>query len=248
MDDLSKIYTDTFKLESFNGDFSGRANFQTYFNLMQEIAIRHAHDKGFGTTNMHARKMMWVVTRYELQLEAQVADTCRWRDEITIETWSRGLVDTYAYREFILYKNIQGQKTLLGKASSSWLAIDMKERKPVPFMDESIEKNCIKDKTSGVVARKVNFSNGDSTEMALGEIIVRNSDLDSNNHTNNTKYVQWVYDSLTQAQIKELPRNGFAINYSAEALLGDHVFLFKKENKIQARSAANKVVFTCEFF
>lgn len=238
------VFTDSFKLELFNSDFLGQANIQSYFNLMQEIATRHAHTKNFGTTRLREKNMLWVVTRFELHL----FDICKWRDEIIIETWSRGLVDTYAYREFILYKNNEGIRTLLGKASSSWLAIDMFDRKPVPFVDEAIEKNSIKDKTAGILARKVNFINGNVPEVALGDITVRNSDLDLNNHTNNTKYIQWVYDSITQTQIKTLPKNGFAINYSAEALLGDQVFLFKKENKIQARDKNNKVVFTCEFF
>lgn len=242
--DLSRIFSDTFKLELFNVDFSGRANFQSYFNLMQEIATRHAHVKGFGTTNMHARNMMWVVTRFEIQ----ITETCKWNDEIFIETWSRGLVDAYAYREFILYKLVNGEKIALGKASSSWVALDMTQRKPVTFKDENIENNSLKEKTVGIVPRKINFMNGLSEAKPIGEITVRNSDLDSNNHTNNTKYVQWVYDSLPQSEIKALPKNGFAINYSAEALLGDQVFLFKKDHQIQARGKNDKVVFTCEFF
>jgi acyl-ACP thioesterase len=211
---------------------------------MQEIATRHAHTKGFGTTNMHARNMMWVVTRFEIQ----VLNTCKWNDEIIIETWSRGLVDTYAYREFILYKMVSGERKPLGKASSSWVALDMVQRKPVAFQDENIEKNSLKEKTVGIAPRKINFTNGSADTIALAEMTVRNSDLDTNNHTNNTKYVQWVYDSLTQADIKALPKNGFAINYSSEALLGDQVYLFKKDNQIQARSKSDKVIFTCEFF
>lgn len=242
--DLSRIYSDTFKLELFNVDFSGKANFQSYFNLMQEIATRHAHDKGFGTTNMHAKNMMWVVTRFELQL----TENCKWNDQVYIETWSRGLVDTYAYREFILYKIVGHEKKPLGKASSSWVALDMTQRKPVLFKDENIEKNSLKEKTVEISPRKVNFNNGKSEPFAIGDIVVRNSDLDINNHTNNTKYVQWVYDCLPQSEIKKLPQNGFAINYSAEALLGDHVLLYRKDNLIQARSKSDKVIFTCEFF
>lgn len=241
---MDKKYTGDCTLQVYNVDYQGRANIQNYFNLMQEAAMQHSHTRGFGSELLREKNLIWVVTRFEFELFNQA----RWGDQLTVETWSRGMIGAHAYRDFRITKTTRDGPALLGQASSSWLTLDLHLRKPVILRGEKIDHLSIKDDSVGIAPRKITFDQPIcDVGAAIGTLVVKNSDLDINNHVNNTKYIQWVYDSLTQNEVCSLPEKGFAINYLAEAHLNDEIFIFREGSKFQARRRDQKIVFNCEF-
>jgi acyl-ACP thioesterase len=65
---------------------------------------------------------------------------------------------------------------------------------------------------------------GSGEEVA--RFLVRNSDLDMNNHVNNTKYAQWILDSLPVDTLRSgVNLHGYEVNFLAEARLGDEIII-----------------------
>ncbi len=217
----SKIYQRDFHLDCFLLDNEGKANLVTYFNLMQEIALKHAGMLGFGFSDMVKNKMLWVLTRMVLKIERELS----WDEVVSIKTWSRGIDGPYSFREFIFYDYHNNE---IGKDSSSWVQIDLVSRKPTKIFDENPINNIAIKESVGIDVEKVFLPK----DLELGFIHqVHNTDLDINNHANNARYVEWIYNSMPLGSMKA--KNGFIflINYLGEAKLSDQVEI--QRSKIQ---------------
>ena len=61
----------------------------------------------------------------------------------------------------------------------------------------------------------------------LARFHVRNSDIDSNNHVNNTRYAQWILDSLPIDLLKKgVELKGYEVNFLLAFILVSQNFLF----------------------
>ena len=74
--------------------------------------------------------------------------------------------------------------------------------------------------TSGVEVMKIPVE-GDYEKLA--KYRVRNSDLDINQHVNNTKYAQWILDAVPYDLHKTLFLKSYSVNFLAETHLGEEV-------------------------
>ncbi len=59
----------------------------------------------------------------------QIHSYPRWQDELIIQTWPTGVERFFALRDFNIFNR---QKEVVGAATSAWLIIDLKLRRPLP--------------------------------------------------------------------------------------------------------------------
>lgn len=236
---MKTIWKTPFHIDVFNVNHNGVADFKTYFNFMQESALKHAHHLGFGSSDLLEKNLLWVVTRFELHTYTEL----RWDDEVMVTTWSRGLIGPYAFRDFIIKKIVNGEEEEeVAKASSSWIPIDVTKRRSVVLKPEEWHSQTNHYDEVGIDPRKILYRSEAADYKS--SLSVKNSDLDINRHVNNTKYIQWIYDSLSLEEVDNLKTTKIAINYNNEAKLGDEIKLFKKENVFQAKNNLEQIIFT----
>lgn len=221
---LNSIWFQSFEVSWLDADIQGQAKLSTLFNYLQEVALKHADHMGFGFNEVKKNGQLWVVARILLKMERYPS----WRDEVTVETWPRGVEGLWAFREYRI-KDKVGR--ILGGASSSWLVLDVKDRKPVspelvfhalPFVNPESATN--------EVPKRINTPK----EMFLSNPHeVTYSDVDFYQHVNNSKYIDWVLDSLYRLNLQFKVKN-FNINYISEAKMGDVILLrySHKEGKV----------------
>lgn len=209
-----RIYSQTFHLDCFLLNHLGEATLVTYFNLMQEIALRHSKILGFGKQDMELRKMYWVLTRMGLE----ITKTLKWDSEVTVTTWSKGLNGPFSFRDFTFHDNLGNQ---IGRASSSWVPLDIETRKPANISNLSyINEKSITNKSTDLELDKIFIVN---ELVDAYHHVVRNTDLDINAHANNARYVEWIYNSLPLDFFKAHPHFNFQINYLGEAKLSEQI-------------------------
>lgn len=216
---MHKLYSQDFHLDCFLLDHEGKASLVTYFNLMQEVALKHAMILGFGKKEMEAMSMFWVLTRMGLVIK----ENKKWDDVITVTTWSRGLDGAYSFREFI-FSDQKGNQ--FGHASSSWVPLDLKTRRPARILDSNIiNAKSLPDKSVQLDLLKlsdIKKSNEDTLKSTYLHT-VKNTDLDINAHANNARYVEWIYNSAPLNFFSNKNSFEFQINYLGEAKLLDQI-------------------------
>lgn len=223
------FWSEKFKVRAYEVDMNGFAYVQTIFNYLQEAASNHAGALKADKENLKQLNYTWVLSRAHIQMEAYP----RWHQVVTIETWPSKKETYYGLRDFEILLN----ETIIGRATTSWMMIDFKQRKPVKLPDflngvEYPEKGRSLNDSFGRLPVLQNVNH----ELKLR---VRFSDLDVNRHVNSGHYLTWALEAVPVDIRKTHRIHDFQINYRAEALFGDVILsqieLQKQEQQIAIR-------------
>jgi medium-chain acyl-[acyl-carrier-protein] hydrolase len=196
----------------------GKLNLYSLFNYMQDIAADHATRLGFGRDDLMKDNRFWVLSR----MYSEVAMWPSWKDEIIIKTWPNGTDKLFALRNYEA-KYPDGRHIASG--SSSWLMLDRNSKKvqrPDPILSRYYEK-LIPGESPIRYASKLEpaSENGKLTPVYR----IRISDLDENHHTNNVRYLKWVFDTYSLEFVMNNVLQSAEINYLAESLYNEEIII-----------------------
>lgn len=164
----------------------------------------------------------------------------RWNDRIRVETWVRPADGAFAVRDFSIFSE---SGVLIGEATTSWLRLHAETHKPIrePLTDfEPGTDQCSFD------AEKIPVRTSNLTTLARFE--VRNSDIDGNQHVNNTRYSQWVLDAVPISAHAQYVLDEYSVNFLSETKLGDAIDVQTSDDGYYhgLRVRDQKVVFTVQ--
>jgi medium-chain acyl-[acyl-carrier-protein] hydrolase len=237
------MFLKRYTVSSYLTNAQGKLGLYSILNLLQDIAIEHAQELGFGYEEMQKREMFWVLTRQKLMMKKWPC----WLDKIEIQTWIRLGEGAASNRDFrILLDN-----EVIGECTTSWVTLNAQTRRPIAF-DRSKFLSELQD------VGRVEF---DTPKVVIEEVTdklisfkVRNSDIDQNMHVNNTKYAQWILDAIPFEAHFISQLYVYEVNFLAEVKLNDVISIEKgassndedvKSAKFQGRRESDlKIVFT----
>lgn len=182
-------------------------------DCLQDAAWKNAMHLGFSTLDLLKNDITWVMNRMKIQFNRYPSDN----EEFTIETWPSGMNKYYTTRDFKVWDSKQG---LLAKATSNWLIMDIKERKLISIPDDIKGANFIVDR-GNVEAASGKFKYDLKKTTLEKQINVSWFDLDINDHVNNTKFYQWVLDSLDRDFLDNHQLKEIDIVFKHEGKYGD---------------------------
>lgn len=193
-------------------------------DMMQEAAGRDAENLGFGYENMISTNTAWVLSRVKLQFH----NYPKWRDTIKLKTWHKGANRIFYLRDFIL-EGTDGS-TLIS-ATTSWVIIDLASRRMV--RNSELAENFDNLRMGHAIeeqAEKVTLPRGNEPELVYTHKVVW-SDIDTNGHVNNVKYVVWALDALEYDFVKENKVKELLVNFDSEVFPGQSVDLYRVMEK-----------------
>lgn len=207
-------------INSFRVDYKRNLTVTALLENLQEAAWSHANLYGAGWDDLHRHNALWVLSRFHIAIERMPT----WQEKVTLETWSKLPDEITAYRDFEL---IDGQNSIIVKAASVWHILDAKTFRIQRI--ETLMKDFPHNKNRHVFTENPLKITAFECENTADIQHVQYSDIDMNNHVNNTKYVQWIFDDLdtnftTTHSVKDLQ-----INYTAQLQLGDTYTVHHKQ-------------------
>lgn len=207
-----QVWTEEYKVTSFLVNLRGQAGLQSMLSFVQDVGWLHAINLKISL----GKNKGWVFTRQKIQVDHWP----KWNEVVTVKTWIR----TPQSEKFLLrdYEFYLGPKRI-GVATSTFSAFDLETRKISPEDWSKFSHIWKPDDHGHFVPQKIVL---DQKTEELARFQVRNSDLDLNNHVNNTKYSQWVLDAIPLSVIKsETQLHTYEVNYLSEAKSGDVVII-----------------------
>ncbi|MCA9781023.1 MAG: hypothetical protein KC800_30095 [Candidatus Eremiobacteraeota bacterium] len=203
---LEAIWTEEYDITSYLVDFRKRLSLQGLLNLLQEAAWRHAAHLGHGYEETRSVGTFWVLVRQLVQVDVWPL----WEEKLPIRTWLRPPISVVVTRDFEL--SVAGRP--VGRAAAHWLTIDHHTRRPSPLPFPKDTGLFRKDGHLSIEPKKLQVF---KELQQLTEFQVRTSDLDMNGHVNNTRFAQWVLDSLPLEVLEAHELRSYEINFLAEA-------------------------------
>lgn len=212
-------YTEKHIIPCYDTDASWRLKPTSFMNLAQEAAGRHAVYLGFGYDDLIRNNTAWILSRVHVEF----VDAPKWREEVTLNTWHKGLNRLFYLRDFLVTDN-EGKARV--KATTSWLVLNLETRRLVrdPMLME--EGTVCKDNVIEIPADKVQMPKDAVPELVRSHA-VSYSDIDTNGHTNNAMYMQWAMNSVDYETASSKPVKEFTINFNHETKAGDVVDIYR---------------------
>ena len=212
-------YTKDLTIQCYETDAAWRLKPVSFMNFAQEAAGNHAVYLGFGYDDLIASNTAWILSR----MHVVFTDTPKWKDELTLTTWHKGLNRLFFLRDFILTDK-EGHERV--KATTSWLVLDLATRRLVRDPKLMEDGTVCTENVIETPADKVQMPKGIEAVHMMDHVVAY-SDVDMNGHTNNAMYMQWAMDAVDYDLASSRPVREFTINFNHETKYGDVVSIYK---------------------
>lgn len=165
---------------------------QGVFKLLQEAAIAHASQHHTGTAAMVTRGESWVLKRMAVAIERYP----HYGEPLRVETWSSGIRDFKGYREFRVFAGADAPAI---RGSSVWAYVSRRTRSIARVPPEVA--NGFPSHDGGVFCPDLEDLTLAAPDKAVAEALalsLRYSDVDANDHVNNTAYLDLLQTALAR--------------------------------------------------
>jgi medium-chain acyl-[acyl-carrier-protein] hydrolase len=212
------IWTENFKVHSYEVDFKRAATLEKVCRYFQEAAWNHAEALGVGFERLAAEQKLWVLSRLLMNVERYPL----WGETIEAQTWPRSVEGPFAMRDFEFFDS--GGRRLMG-GTSAWLVLAGSSRRPqrvdnlVAALPHHPERRAT-DRSPQKLAPESGAANSDREAR---QVEVRYSDLDVNHHANNSRYLGWLLDCYPREFHQENQVSSCELNYLGETGAGDQL-------------------------
>lgn len=203
----------TFTVRYHEADQRGMVRLPVVMTWLQDAGIEHATALGVAVRDLRKLGLTWVLSRLNLELETYPRST----DRITIRTWPVTREGLFSIRDYQLF---DAEDRQIGRATTSWAALNLKTRRPVKINDH-LPPYPLRD----LRALADPFSTLpmlEQCESAL-QLPVLRADLDPNRHVNNTVYAGWGLEAVPQELVDSCVVTRLEIGFRSEALYGDTI-------------------------
>lgn len=189
-------------------------------SMIQEAACLDADYHGLGALKLDKEGYCWLLLRSSLRLNA----IPKWKDTLTIDTWTNGVERLFSIRDFALTDQ---NGFLLGKASTSWLVVDKEGHRPkkIDILNDSrVMEPSIS--ALGYNSPKLDETIANFPEHPVISKYADYSEIDRNYHVNNTRYIAWCLDAVGKTGIPPANFTGIDINYISEVRPGEEIDIY----------------------
>jgi len=158
---------------------------------------------------------VWVLTHWQVEIDGYP----KMGDQINISTWPVRFKGYFGERSF---KAVDGAGTALLAANSNWILLDRANLKPVRPTEQISSKYGAT--FPFAIEKDFALPKHDGFELLSSHAYTTTRrDIDTNNHVNNVKYLEWVYCYIPEEIYSKYRAKSLKVAYKKETLLGDQL-------------------------
>ncbi|MCC7384590.1 MAG: hypothetical protein IT384_22270 [Deltaproteobacteria bacterium] len=214
MEPESGSLKERFVVRSYDLDLFGRASPRALSSFLQDAAGLHAVALGVGPAVLIPKGIAWALQRFRLEID----EPPRLHEEIIVETWPSELERLYAHRDWQVTA-LDGR--VLARATSAWVIFDLATRRARRVQDELGHVPVVF--RPRLVALEKRKPRAVSAPEHTRRFRVRLCDLDVNAHTNNTRYLEWIIESVASPIWRSHRLAGIEMLFRAESVYDEVV-------------------------
>lgn len=207
-----------YHIESSQSDNKDKIHLTYIFSFFEATAGEHSENIGFHYTDMRNKNETWILNRIALDINCLPNKY----DNITIYTWQSKQSAVGFYREFLVLN--ENNETIIA-ARSFWSIMDLNSRAIIPSKQIIKSKEnpfILPIKTTNTKLKSIKKILPEGDNKISYKQLIGYSDLDANNHVNNTRYINMVINAVDFLNLG-LDIESFEVNYTSELVKGDLV-------------------------
>lgn len=209
---MSDIFKKEYKINIFNVDSQHICKFSSLADYLWDVVISQSDYLGETTEGFVHNQCIWVLLKYDITIH----EYPKFRDTITVDTKVLGAKKFYGYRQNTI-RNSQGE--VIGEVTSTAILIDFEKRRPMKISPDQGE-------VYGIQGYLDEVPSLDDIPKVQNQHYVKNydvrySDIDSNGHVNNVRYIEMAMDTLPRSILNEYRLFKVKVLFKKETTDGD---------------------------
>ena len=220
---MENLHIDYYNITSYHADFKQHLSPISLFYFFQESAWRHANSRGFGWTHLAERNEYWVLAKMHVIIN-RMPD---WIEKIRLETWGKEPELLTAFRDFEFF-DADNQSII--RATSSWHILNMQTHRPTALTHFADDFPIMSRYAIAEKPQKIQQPLSNPIKSAVYTIFP--SDIDMNQHVNNTRYVQWAMDCIPFVFQKQHILHEINVNFLSQARSEERYFVETYQNEL----------------
>ncbi|MCM0582640.1 acyl-ACP thioesterase [Weissella diestrammenae] len=210
-----KVYEIEHEVLYYEGDMTGKLNLPTILNLAILSSTEQAIDYGVGPEYTHNLGLGWIILQHIIDIKRRPEIG----ERIKVSTHAKELNPFFCKRD---YTFVDAQGIEIIKIDTLYAMIDMTKRKMARIPEDiaaAFDPTIVKK----IARQTAPLTMTDDMSSQQQDYRVRFTDIDSNQHVNNSKYLNWTQDILgPEFLLAHEPRH-VNIKFEHEVRLGEIV-------------------------
>ncbi|MGE5431035.1 MAG: acyl-[acyl-carrier-protein] thioesterase [Syntrophomonadaceae bacterium] len=204
-------YERNYFVHYYDSDLKKRALVTSIMRYFEDIAIMQSEDASVGLDYYSKNNVAWVLYKWDIE----ILNYPKFKDTLRIVTCPLAFAKFYAFRSFDVY-SMSGEHQV--KGSSMWFFVDMNTRRPARIPQEVYDGYQI----TPADTRQLEIEDPKAPEEIdySTTFRVRQSDIDTNGHVNNIKYIEWALEALPQEIFSSFTLRRIKVVYKKETMYG----------------------------
>lgn len=207
-----KITEREYNVHYYEVDYKKECLITSLMNYFQDIAIFQSENSGVGIDYLRENNIAWVLHKWDIDIKRYPV----YGQKIKVRTIPYSLYKFYAYRKFEV-EDEYGE--IIVSANTEWLLINTESKKLVKIGEAmyraySLDNDCSK-------KYEIEDINAPDKIDFEKEFEVRYSDIDTNKHVNNVKYVDWSIETVPLEIVLGYKLKKLQVIYKKETTFGE---------------------------
>jgi Acyl-ACP thioesterase len=219
---MGKKMSKEYEIHYYEVDFRKKMTMTRLIDFLGDIATSQTEGLGVGMDYCAAKGIGWILYKWDIKVHKYPM----YGEKIIITTEPTAFKRFYGYRKFTV-ANEQGE--IIAEADSIWLLINVEKKRPVRVEADMCAVYGVEEDSEGTIAIEDIVKPEEFNEEKMFN--VRYSDIDTNKHVNNSKYVTWAIEVVPMDIVLDYSLNRIKVTYQKETKYGETVRSRVKLNK-----------------
>lgn len=214
---MSDIYRKNYEINYYNTDENQKCTVPSIVNFFTDVGTSQSEFLGETLEVLEEKKRAWVFYKYDIK----IYNYPKYREKITVETENIGFKKFYDYKRYAML-NLKGE--VLAEALALFLFIDVEKRRATRITKDQYDLY----NKNGDLDKEIKFDDIlklDEVQYTK-EFSIRYSDIDTNGHVNNCKYIEWAIESVPFEIVKNNNIKRIKVIFKKETIYGENISVF----------------------
>lgn len=221
-----------YNIHFYEVNYDKKADITSIMSYLGDLATYQSEELGVGIDYLMRNKMAWVVYKWDVHMDKYP----EYNDTITVTTIPYSIRKFYAYRKFEIFN--KGEK--IGEATSLWFLINTERRRPCRVPEDIYRAYGLRvEDDQQLEFEKLLLPSEISSEKSFD---VRYSDIDTNKHVNNVKYVSWALENIPLDVVKNCSVSSIRVIYEKETSYGETITVQTQMKEIEDKYIFDHVI------
>jgi acyl-ACP thioesterase len=211
---MGKKFTKKYEIHYYEVNSRLRCKLPSIIDFIEDVGTQQSEMVGGGIEYCAKNNCGWVFYKYDITMHRYPM----FGEIISITTEAVGFKKFYGLRKYLINDE---EGNLIGEAMALFFLIDIEKRKPMRIQDEQYDFYGM----DGDINYNISMDKIEKCDEKQyhKQFDIRYSDIDSNNHVNNVKYVEWAIEATPLEVINSYFVKRIKVIFEKETMYGDKI-------------------------